>query len=327
MLPEGSGGRSQKEVDSRTSRRVTTRMRLKLRLVAATALCLCLTTVFSRALVVSSAEGEANVNIEGVMALALDKIGEVLPPGAILITGLDGRALVRVADGLFIELQPESQITFTGVTAEAFVDAGGDPLSQVSVTLVSGSLVLVSTPEALAQTSLLVITPRGNLSPVNSGQLLVTADSADPSLATVTVAVVKGDALVTQTGGDTTPVGEGLVVTLKADSPSSIGTLAGFPESAGYNTMVQSTLGKVALSEASSPVTMSAPAPSPRPTPPPSPTPTPRPGVSPTPSPTATPRPTPTPSPTPTPRPTATPTPSPTPTPRPTPTPSPTQTP
>jgi len=307
-------------------------------------------------MVVSSAEGEANVNIEGVMAPAGDKIGELLPPGVIVITGLNGRALVRLADGLFIELQPESQITFTGVAAEAVVDAGGSSLPQISVTLVSGSLVLVSTPEALAQTSLLVITPRGNLSPVNSGQLLVTADSADPGLATVTIAVVKGDALVTQTGGDTTPVGEGLVVTLKADGQSSMGTLAGLPESPAYTSTVQSTVTKVESLEPTSPVPMqtfsepvttsepsptptprSTPAPSPvvtaepspSPTPrlDPSPTPTPRPTPSPTPTPRPTPSPTPTPRPEPSPTPTPRPTPSPTPTPRPTPTPSPTQTP
>ena len=275
MLPRVSGAGLKKRLTLGRLDASLCPMRPILRLVAATALCLSLSTVFSRALVVSSAEGEANVNIEGVMASAVDKIGDPLPPGVIVITGLDGRALVKVADGFFIELQPESQITFTGVAAEAVVGAGGSLLPQVSVTLVGGSLVLVSTPEALAQTSLLVITPRGNLSPVNSGQLLVAADSADPGQASVTVAVVTGDALVTQTGGDTTPVGEGLVVTLKADGQSSMGTLAGLPESPAYTSTVQSTVTKIESLEPTSPVPMQTLI-QPTSTSDPSPTPTPR---------------------------------------------------
>lgn len=236
------------------------------------------------------------------MAPAAGQVGQPLPPGVIVVTGPGGRTLLKLAEGLFVELQPESQIIFAGVTTGAVVDEGGKPLPQVSITLASGSLVLVSTPEALAQTSLLVATPRGNLSPVNSGQLLISADSADPGQAAVTVAVVKGDALVTQTGGETTPVGEGLAVTLKADGLSTTGTLADLPQSPAYTSTVQSTVAKVESLELTSPLpTQTFIQPTSNSEPSPSPTPTPRPRPTPSPTPIPTPIPTPTPSPTQTP--------------------------
>jgi len=286
----------------------------------------------SRAAVISQVDGNATVNSEGVLTPAAEKSGELLLPGVIVQTNENGRALLKMAEGFFIELQPETQIILGGLVADGGADTMGNPLPQAAVTLVSGSLVVVTTSAGLDQASLLVVTPRGNLSPVNAGQVFVVTDSADPSLATVTVAVLTGDTLVTKTGGDATPVGEGLAMALKADGQSSLNTFTNLPENSLYTVSVQSTVAKIDSLAGPALVPMQtlndpAPTPTPRATPTPRPTPTPTPTPRPTPSPTPTPRPTPTPTPTPRPTPSPTPTPRPTPTPTPTPRPTPTPTP
>jgi hypothetical protein len=301
----------------------------------------------------SAVEGSATVNIDGIPLEAAAKLNEVLPVGAAVLTADDGRALLRLADGLFVELQPGTQAIIGEVVDGGALDAAGNPLPQIRITLNSGSLVMISTQDSLAQMSLVVVTPRGTVSPVNAGQAVVLTEGAEPASSTVTFVSVSGEGIVTTTAGEPLPVGQGLAVVLSADGQTSTSTVTDLSASGTYDALVQRAAASVANLSAPSPqITSSQPQPSPTPTPrmtsttaEPSPTPTPRPTptpsptVSPTPtprptatpsptvSPTPTPRPTPTPSPTVSPTPTPRPTVSPTPTPRPTPTPSPTQTP
>ncbi len=288
--------------------------------------------------VLATSEGGVVVNINDVPVDGASKINEVLPAGAMIVVGSDGRALLRVADDIFVELQPSSELII-GETVEAgTVDAAGNPLPQIKLTLNSGSLVLLSSAESLAQASVVIVTPRGTVSPVNAGDTLVIADTADPATSQVTVVSPTGEGVVTTTEGNSLPVGEGLALVLTADGQAKTSTLTDLPDSGSYESMVNLATTSVSNLQSTAPQTLSvqsvsgpAPTPTPRSTPTPtpvttsaSPTPTPRGGTaSPTPTPRPTATPTPTPSPTPTPRPTATPTPTPSPTPAPSPTPTP----
>ncbi len=285
--------------------------------------------------VLASSEGGVVVNINEVPVDGATKINEVLPAGAMVVAGSDGRALLRLADGLFIELQPSSELIIGETIEGGSVDPAGNPIPQTKLTLNSGSLVLLSSPESLARSSVVIVTNRGSYSPVNAGDTLVIADSADPATSQVTVVSLTGEGMVTTTEGDPLPVGEGLAVVLTADGQAKTSTVSDLPEGTTYETVVRSASTSVSGVQAIAPQTFSTqstsePTPTPRP---PRPTPTPSPitvEASPTPTPRP-PRPTPTPSPSPSPtppppRPTPTPSPSPTPTPRPprpTPTPSP----
>ena len=281
--------------------------------------------------VLASSDGQVVVNINDVPVDGATKVNQALPAGAMVVVGSDGRALLRLAGDLFVELQPSSELII-GETIEAgTLDAAGNPLPQVKLTLNSGSLVLLSSQDALAQASVMIVTPRGTVSPVNAGDTLVIADSADPATSQVTVVALTGEGVVTTTEGNPLPVGAGLAVVLTADGQVKTSTLSGIPEAGSYESIVQSASSSVSnlLSvpvQSLSVQGTSEPSPTPRP-PKPTPTPSPAPSPSPTPRP---PKPTPTPSPSPSPSPAPSPSPSPSPTPRPpkpTPTPSPTQTP
>ena len=278
--------------------------------------------------VLASSEGGVVVNVDDVPADGSSKLNEALPAGAMVVAASDGRAILRLADGLYVELQPSSELIIGETLDAGSVDSAGNPVPQIQLTLNSGSLVLLSSPESLAQIAVVIVTPRGTVTPVNAGQTLVVASGGDAVTSEVTVLSLTGEGVVTTTDGNSVPVGEGLAVVLSADGKVQSTTLTDLPGAESYESTVQTAANTVSNLESApppSPVVRSVSSASPTPTPRPTATPTP------TPSPTATPTPTPTPSPTPTPRPTATPTPtpSPTPTPRPTatPTPQPTLTP
>ena len=290
----------------------------------------------SSTVVLASSEGGVVVNVDDVPADGSSKLNEALPAGAMVVAASDGRAILRLADGLFVELQPSSELIIGETLDAGSVDSAGNPLPQIQLTLNSGSLVLLSSPESLAQIAVIVVTPRGAVTPVNAGQTLVVASGGDAVTSEVTVLSLTGDGVVTTTDGDSVPVGEGLALVLSADGKVQSTTLTDLPGAESYESTVQTAANTVSNLESAPPpspvvrsVSSASPTPTPRPTatptPTPSPTPTPRPTATPTPTPSPTATPTPTPSPTPTPRPTATPTPtpSPTPTPRPTATPTP----
>jgi hypothetical protein len=314
------------------------------------------------AAVLTSAEGQTTVSIGGVPSDGSAKLNENLPVGAVVTTGNDGKALLRVAEGIFLELQGGTQLVIGSTEISGTIDpASGQPIPQTTVTLQSGSFVLVTGPGSLASNALVIVTPRGSIAPASAGQTFIAADSVDPALANVTVAAVTGSGVVTTTVGEPIPLGGGMVAVLGADGANNVINLDGYSQATSISTAVQSAAASVGNQQLSSPssnprptpapapapeVASASPAPSPvtattnpRPTPTPAPAPevasaspapspvtaTTNPRPTPTPGPTTTPRPTPTPGPTTTPRPT--PTPSPTTTPRPTPTPSPTQTP
>ncbi len=269
------------------------------------------------------ADGEATVVIGGETIDAALKVGETLPSGALLTTGDDSSMIIEVAPGIFVELQPGAQFTIGDTDPAGASNAEGNTIPRVLLNLVSGTLILHATEESLQTTAVLITTPKGSFTPANPG---ITYISTTAPEASVTIASVSGDGLVTTTDGDPVPVGQGLVVVLKDDGQSSTDPLSDSPQATQITETTQSSATSVGtLSTTASP--------SPQRTirsssttfaPEPSPTPTPRPRPSPSPTPTPEPSPTPTPRPRPSPSPTPTPEPSPTPTPRPRPTPSPT---
>ena len=314
-----------KEVDSGLPARMTTIVKAPSWLCVLSAVLWTVTTAeSSTSAVLASSEGGVVVNINDIPVDGSTKINEVLPAGAMVVAGSDGRALLRLADGLFIELQPSSELVVGETIEGGSVDPSGNPLPQTKLTLNSGSLVLLSSPESLAQASVVIVTTRGTISPVNAGDTLVVADTADPATSQVTVVSLTGEGVVTTTEGNSLPVGEGLAVVLTADGQTKTSTLADLPDAGAYENTVQSASTSASALQSTTPQTFSTqsvPGPTPRA---PRPTPTPTPVLTADPSPTVRPpRPTPTPSPTPLPpRPTPTPSPTPLP-PRPTPTPSP----
>jgi hypothetical protein len=296
----------------------------------------------------TSAEGQTMVSIDGVPSEGATKLNETLPAGAVVTTGGDGKALLRVAEGIFLELQGGTQLVVGATVENGAIDpASGQSLLQTTVTLQSGSFVLLAAAQSLQNNALLVVTPRGSLAPAGAGNVFIAADSTDPAMANVTVAAVSGNGVVTTTAGESIPLGGGMVAVLGSDGAANVINLEGFAQAASINTTVQSAAAGVgnfqpvaqpqaatltapvvgATSQTSSPSASPSPTPRPRPSPSPSPSPAPSPSPSPSPSPTPRPRPSPSPSPSPAPSPSPSPSPSPTPRPRPSPSPSPTATP
>ena len=302
---------------------------------------------------VRQAEGTAAVVVEGVSSNAESKVGEPLPEGAVVTTGDDGFIVVEIAPGLFIELQPDAQVTIGAIDPTGGLDSDGNTIPRVSLNLISGGLVVHATGESSETAAVVVVTPKGSFSPVTSGVTFVNASAATLPDGNVTVASVSGSGIVTTTEGDPVTLGDGLMVVLDGAANKSATTISSSTGAAQITETSQASSTRIA-SLPLSPVGVTstiAPAPTPRPTPvpdlgparrttsvaTPTPTTTPRAIVEPTatprptPVPTATPRPTPTPVPTatprPTPSPTATPRPTPSPTATPRPTPSPTATP
>ena len=319
---------------------------IRLGLLLVLAICLAVSPAATAA-VLTGAEGQTSVSIGGVPSDGATKLNETLPAGAVVMTGGDGKALLRVAEGIFLELQGDTQLVIGATETKGAIDpASGESLPQTTVTLQSGSFVLLAAPESLQNNALLVVTPRGSLAPASSGLAYIAADSADPSVANVTVAAVEGSGVITTTAGEPVPLGGGMVAVLGSDGATNVINLDGFAQSTLINSTVQSAAASVGnlepvsqpaslgapvrvTSQTSTPSVTSSPTPRPRPSPSPSPSPAPSPLPSPSPSPTPRPRPSPSPSPSPVPSPSPSPTPRPRPSPSPSPTatPSPTQTP
>ena len=310
-------------------------------------LALILTIGVARAGTVRQVEGSSEVIVEGVSSNAESKVGETLPEGAVISTGNDGRIVIEVATGVLLELQPDAQLTIGAVDPNAGIDSAGGTIPRVSVTLLSGGLVVHATSDSLDATSVLVVTPKGSFTPASAGATLVGTASPTSSDGDVTVAAVSGSGIVTTTEGEQLTLGDGMMVVLGSTAPAAAATISGSPQAGLITETGQSSAARIANLVAPPAVlaTTSAapPAPTPRPIPVPAlapnatatsaSAPTPRATVAPaitprpTPAPTATPAPTITPRPTPVPTITPRPTPVPTVTPRPTPTPSPTITP
>ena len=174
-------------------------------------------------------EGVVNLTIDGVESAALPKLDTVLSVGTVVATGEDGKAIVEMAPGIVIELQPNSQFTVGETTDSAQVNEIGNPIPQVSLIITVGTLVAVPTEGGLATAVLLIVTPRGNVSVLEPGQTVVTVTGADPESSTVTVASPAGNDMVTTTQGEQIPVAEGLAVILKPDGPSTVLAISDLP--------------------------------------------------------------------------------------------------
>lgn len=301
-----------------------------------------------RSAILRQAEGEAAVVVDGVSAQAASKIDESLPAGTLVTTGAEGSVIIEVAPGIFVELQPGAQFTLGEFDPAGALNAEGDTIARVSLSLVSGTMVLHAREESLQNAAVVVVTPKGSFSPANPGVTFISATSPESLEASVTIASVNGSGLVTTTEGEPVPLGEGLVVVLKDGGQTSLTTMSEAAQAPQISQTTQSSVAKVSSLSSSlstakttvepeptnrqtlssdpvvAPTPRSVPTATPRATPTPEPTPTPRPTPEPTPTPRPTPEPTPTPRPTPEPTPTPRPTPEPTPTPRPTPEPTPT---
>ena len=290
---------------------------------------------------VRQAEGTTDVVVEGASSGADSKVGEVLPEGAVVTTGNGGFIVMEIAPGLFIELQPDAQVTIGAIDPTGALDSEGNSIPRVSLNLISGGLVVHATGTSSETAAVVVVTPKGSFSPVTSGVTYVSASSATLPEGNVTVASVTGSGIVTTTDGDPVTLGDGLTVVLDGAVNKGAATISSSPAGSqiteishasttriaslpispmGVTTSIApapaiTTTSVVEPTPTATPRATVAPTATPRPTP--VPTATPRP----TPSPTATPRPTPSPTatPRPTPTPTATPRPTPTATPRPTP--------
>jgi len=290
----------------------------------------------------ASAEGEVTVTTDGLLSSADQVLQASLAAGTTIATAEDSRALLQLGPGLYLDMEPLTQVV-VGQTREAGVlDAAGQSLPQAVIFINAGSVVLISSEEGLAVLSVALTSPRGTVTPVNPGLMYVSVFGLDPGDSTLTVAFVSGDGIFTSTEGDPVPVGEGLVLGLEGERAPVVDPLADVNEGANYRSTAESSSTRVQNLVATSstveptptlttfgeispePTPRSTPTPTPTPRPTPEPTPTPRPTPEPTPTPRPTPEPTPTPRPTPEPTPTPRPTPEPTPTPRPTPTPTPT---
>ena len=283
---------------------------------------------------VRQVEGTADVVVEGVSSGADSKVGEPLPEGAVVTTGNNGFIVIEIAPGLFVELQPDAQVTIGAIDPTGGLDSDGNTIPRVSLNLISGGLVVHATGASSETAAVVVVTPKGSFSPVTSGVTYVSASSATLPEGNVTVASVAGSGIVTTTEGDQVALGDGLMVVLDGAVNKSAATISSSAGGDQITELSQASTTRIAsLPISPMGVTTSiAPAPTPRPTPLPAPAPTitttsvvePTPTATPraTVAPTATPRPTPTPSPTPSPTATPRPTPSPTATPRPTPSPT-----
>jgi hypothetical protein len=266
---------------------------------------------------VRQAEGTAAVVVEGVSSDAESKVGEPLPEGAVVTTGNDGFIVVEIAPGLFIELQPDAQVTIGAIDPAGGLDSDGNTIPRVSLNLISGGLVVHAAGASSETTAVVVVTPKGSFSPVTSGVTFVNASAATLPDGNVTVASVSGSGIVTTTEGDPVTLGDGLMVVLDGAANKSATTISSSTGAAQITETGQASATRIAslplspmgVASTTAPARTTASVVAPSPTP----TPKPRPSPSPTPTPTPSPSPTPTPKPRPSPSPTPTPTPNPTP--------------
>jgi hypothetical protein len=218
---------------------------------------------------VRQAEGTAAVVVEGVSSDAESKVGEPLPEGAVVTTGNDGFIVVEIAPGLFIELQPDAQVTIGAVDPAGGLDSDGNTIPRVSLNLISGGLVVHATGESSETAAMVVVTPKGSFSPVTSGVTFVNASAATLPDGNVTVASVSGSGIVTTTEGDPVTIGDGLMVVLDGAANKSATTISSSTGAAQITETSQASSTRIA-SLPLSPVGVTstiAPAPTPRPTP------------------------------------------------------------
>ncbi|MEI7863751.1 MAG: hypothetical protein WCI38_00165, partial [Chthoniobacterales bacterium] len=187
---------------------------------------LCLPLLFfsmtARSAVVSTSAGSVTILKNNIQSTGAENLGGVLPTGTILTTGGDGKVLVEVAPGITIELQPETQITIGETIPDRGQDAGGNPIPETYVTLAVGSITCDTSGAATGEggamtTSLVVMTPRGTVSPASAGSMVISSTHADPRLSTVTVAARSGDKMVNTTGDQQVIIPEGLVGVFRPD--------------------------------------------------------------------------------------------------------------
>lgn len=234
----------------------------------------------------ADAEGDARVSINGAESRASDQTNETLPPGTIVTTGEEGKTVIELLPGFVIELQPNSQLTIGEVIDSDQVDPAGNPIPQVSITVTVGTVVVVSTPAALETGALQIVTPRGNIAVVESGQTVVTVTGADPTTSTVTVASPAGSQMVSTTQGEQIPVAEGLAVILTPEGQNNVLPVAALPSAPQIAEAAQSATSRIGGLNNLTPVApapvVNPPAPNiPTILPVPSPTPTPVPSPSP----------------------------------------------
>jgi len=236
-------------------------------------------------------EGSANVQLGGSSSSANDNLNLSLPPGTVVSTGEDGKVVIELEPGIVIELAPNSQIVIGETVPGGAEDADGNPIPLVSITINSGTIVVLTTEGGLATAAIQIVTPRGIVTSVVPGQSVITVTGTDPASSTVTVASVAGSEMVTTTEGENLPVAEGLAVVLRPDGQYQTVPIVDLPTGAAIVSIAQNAAQNVAG------LNLSPGGPPPPPVPPPEPPlPPDPPAPTPTPAPTATPVPTPSPS-------------------------------
>jgi hypothetical protein len=218
---------------------------------------------------VRQAEGTADVVFEGVSSSADAKVGEPLPEGASVTTGSDGFIVMEIAPGLFVELQPDAQVTIGAIDPAGGLDSDGNTIPRVSVNLISGGLVVHATGASSETAAVVVVTSKGSFSPATSGVTYVSATSATLPGGNVTVASVAGSGIVTTTEGDPLTLGDGLMVVLDGAANTGATTISSSTGAAQITETSQASATRIA-SLPLSPVGVTstiAPAPTPRPTP------------------------------------------------------------
>lgn len=154
------------------------------------------------------------------------------------------------------ETSLEELAAMIGAAATEANPAMADAIAQaVSGALKSGGL---------SNSSFVIVTPRGNVSPVVGGVTVVSSTGADPSTSTVTVASPSGIDVVITTEGEQLPVDTGQVVILRPDGIEYAG-IQDFPNLPGANVTPPVPLPPVP------PPPPNPPTPTPTPTPSPSP--------------------------------------------------------
>lgn len=242
------------------------------------------------AAMIAKSEGAAQVIVSGRESPAATLVNSTLGEGTVVTSGEDGKVMIEIAPGIVIELQPNSQVTIGAMRMDQITDELGNPIPQYSITLTVGTIVAVHSDAGLADASLLVVTPRGNISPVLPGQTVITVNGANPETSTVTVASVVGSEMATTTEGEQIPVAEGAAVILKPDNTYVVVGINELPDGAAISGLAQNVASEVANQTNLTPAVPPPVIPPQPPVVPPN-----IPTVLPTPTPTPTPSPTPTP--------------------------------
>jgi hypothetical protein len=238
------------------------------------------------------------VIVDGVESSGASKENSILPVGTIVTTGEDGRAVVEVAPGIIVQLEPNTQITIGETTFGDAVDPLGNPIPTVSITLTAGTIVTLISEAGFLTAALEVVTPRGNISPSDAGNAAITVTGTDPATATVTIVAADGAMMATTTAGEFVPVPDGLAVILTPDGERNVLPAEDVPGGPALLQIIQNAAASVAgldnltpatppavepATDAAADIPVNQPSSAPTPTPTPGPTPTPTPSPTPTP--------------------------------------------